>query len=177
VLLFACSGFVLIQTSFKNWNMIPQVRLWTNQVEGLKFIGKWFHQTLPPQTLIATLPNGAFSYYNELPTLDYLGLTDNNVGRFGKKLKKGWPGHIASNDEYILSRQPDIIAKMNGQGFEDRIYDGSEFPGYEMATFSFTDYKNPLGDYVNLNIRSARKEDVIKWLLQDPNVKLVKIGT
>ena len=155
--------------------MIPRVRYWSNQVNGLKVIGKWFHDCLPANTLVATLANGAFSYYNELPTLDYQGLTDNNVGRFGKKQKTGGrPGHIASNDEYILNQKPDIIAIMKGAGFENTISNVTEFPGYNMTTFTFVNGTNPLGSYVNINIRNERKDEIIKMLLKNTSVKLVQ---
>lgn len=176
-IIFAFCGYVQVKDSFKNYNLIPRVRVWSNQVEGLKFLGKWFHNTLPKNTLLATFPNGAFSFYNELPTIDYGGLTDNNVGRFGKKRKTGTPGHITHNENYVLSKKPDIISLMDGQGFVSGIHIQKDFEGYEPVSFTFTNYDNPLGKYVNLNIRADKKEAIIKYLLQDKNVKLVKVPT
>ena len=160
-----------------NPNLIPFVRTWSHEVDGLKVIGKWFHRTLPENTLLATFPNGAFSYYNELPTIDYGGLTDNQVGRFGKKNKIGRPGHIACNPEYILSRRPEIIAIMDGRGFVKYIAKSKRFPGYELATFCFINSANPEEPYVNLDIRSDKMNEMIAYLLQDKNVKLVKPST
>lgn len=174
-IIFTFCGYVQVKNSFKNYNLIPKVRVWSNQVEGLKFLGKWFHNTLPKNTLLATFPNGAFSYYNELPTIDYGGLTDNNVGRFGEKRKTGVPGHITHNEKYVLSKKPDIISIMDGQGFVSGIHIQKDFEGYEPVTFTFTNYDNPLGKYVNLNIRAEKKEAIIKYLLQDKNVTLVKM--
>ena len=150
VLVFIFCGYVQVRNSFMNANMIPMVKPWYSSVQGLKVIGKWFHNTLPENTLLATFPNGAFSYYNELPTLDYGGLTDNQVGRFGNKSKTGKPGHIAENKAYILSKKPDIIAIMDGSGFVQGIHQTKEFIGYEQAAFCFSNYNNPNGKYVNI---------------------------
>jgi energy-coupling factor transporter transmembrane protein EcfT len=178
VLIFVFCGFVQVINSFKDSNMKPEAKFWYYQVEGLKVIGKWFHQTLPAKTLVATFPNGAFSYYNELPTIDYGGLTDNIVGRFGNKKKTGGnPGHISENTKYILSKKPDIIAIMDGAGFVNNIQSLQEFPGYEAVTFYFSNYTNPQGEYVNINIRTDRKEEIVNCLLQDENVKLIKPNT
>ena len=177
VIIFVFCGYVQVRNSFMNANMIPLVREWYSSVQGLKVVGKWFHNALPKNTLLATFPNGAFSYYNELPTIDYGGLTDNNVGRFGKKKKICRPGHVAENDEYILSQKPDIIAIMDGQGFVQGIHIQKDFEGYEPVTFSFVNYSSPLGKYINLNIRADKKEQIIQYLLQDKNVTLVKMPT
>lgn len=172
VLIFAFSGYVQVRNSFMNPNLIPLVDSWRDEVEGLKTIGNWFHRTLPSNTLIATFPNGAFSYYNELPTIDYGGLTDNQVGRFGHKKKIGRPGHIAENPEYVLSRKPEIIAILDGQGFVKHIDQQAMFPGYQPLTFIFNDYHNPCGDYINLHVRADRVESIKSYLLQDKQVQL-----
>jgi hypothetical protein len=174
VLLFAFCGYAQVRNSFMNANLIPLVRSWYYEVEGLKVAGKWFHNTLPKNTLLATFPNGAFSYYNDLPTIDYGGLTDNNVGRFGKKRKEGRPGHIAENPEYVLSRKPDIIAIMDGQGLVKYVNNKPIFQGYDPVTFAFSNYTNPLGEYVNINIRADRTQEIVGYLLRDKNVKLIK---
>lgn len=175
--IFVFCGYVQVRNSFMNANMIPLVKEWYSSVQGLKEIGKWFHRTLPENTLLATFPNGAFSYYNELPTIDYGGLTDNNVGRFGHKKKTGRPGHITENIEYILKMKPDIIAMMDGQGFVSGIHIQKDFEGYEPVTFTFNNYINLLGKYVNLNVRADKKEQIIQYLLKDKNVTLVKMPT
>lgn len=187
VCLFIFCGIFQIKNSFANPNMIAKVKPWMHDVNGLKYLGLWFKNTLPAQTLIATHPNGAFSYYNELPTLDYGGLTDNEVGRFGQKFKWGKkPGHITSNSAYILKKRPEIIAIMDGTGFEKTIYQyqptqsfskNNKFPGYEIATFTFTNYKNPHGIYVNLNIRKDKLKEIIEYLLHDKHAQLVQVTT
>ena len=172
-LILALLGISQIRNSVHSPYMIKAVRGWDHEVEGLKMIGKWFHNTLPSTTLLATFPNGAFSYYNNLPTLDAGGLTDTQVGRFGNKRKVGGhPGHIAENWNYIFSKKPEIIAIMNGQGFESKP-SKVVWEGYSCATFVFPDYANPLGNFVNLYIRTDKETELIEYLLKEERVKLV----
>ena len=183
IILFGYCAYGQIRLSFQSQYLIPIVREVKGGLAGLRFVGNWFHDYLPANTLLSTYPNGIFSYYNNLPTIDYGGLTDNNVGRFGNKAKSGRPGHIASNVRYILSKKPDIIAIMRGRGFEDSIYyykpgaDAklNQFPGYVVATFSFTNFSTPTGRYINLNIRYDKKDEIIQYLLNAKNARLVKI--
>ena len=173
-LVIALVGFGQLRNSAHSPYMIKAIREWDHEVDGLKLIGKWFHDTLPPQTLLATFPNGAFSYYNELPTIDAGGLTDNQVGRYGNKKKVGGvPGHIAENWSYVLSKQPAIIAVMGGRGFESEI-NIKPIEGYSNATFVFANYENPIGKYVNLYLRNDKRDALIGYLLKDDRVQLLK---
>lgn len=173
-LVIALVGFSQLRNSTQSPYMIKGVREWDYEVNGLKMIGKWFQDTLPNTTLLATLPNGAFSYYNELPTIDAGGLTDNQVGRYGNKKKVGGvPGHIAENWSYVLSKQPAIIAVMGGRGFESEI-NNMPIEGYSNATFVFANYENPIGKYVNLYLRNDEREALINYLLKDNRVQLLK---
>lgn len=174
VLIFMFCGYIQVRNTFMNDNLLPLVNMWRYQVTGLKFIGKWLKNTLPDNTLIATFPNGAFSYYNELPTIDFGGLTDNNVGRYGEKIKVGGrPGHIASNHPYVLSKKPAIIAIMNGAGFVGAPSNEVLFNDYEICSFDFINYSNPNGEYVNLFIRKERKAEILAHLLKDKNVRQI----
>ena len=177
ICILAVTAFTQIRTTLQSPYMIKGVNEWRSEVDGLKKIGLWFKSTLPDKTLIATFPNGAFSYYNELPTIDAGGLTDNTVGRFGSKQKIGGvPGHIAEHWKYGLGRKPEIIAVMGGRGFETEV-NKSLMQGYENVTFTFKDYRNPNGRYVNLYIRNESKESILKYLLSNADVQIEWQGT
>jgi hypothetical protein len=169
IFFFISSGYLHIIT---NQDLFKQVRSWDHQVQGLKEIGKWFHKTLPANTVVATFPNGAFSYYNELPTLDVAGLTDNMTGRFGIKEKFGKPGHISTNWPYIINKRPYIIAEMSGNGFESIVNKRKIF-GYNNVTFEFINGRNRNGSFVNLYLRSDMAEDLITFLSVKNEIRLV----
>ncbi len=65
-----------------------------------------------PVRLIAVTGIGSFGYYSRLPILDLLGLVDATIAR-GPSASPGGgypvPGHVRSNADYILARQPDYI--------------------------------------------------------------------
>jgi hypothetical protein len=169
IFFFIVVGFLHINT---NQDIFRNVRAWDHEVQGLKYIGKWFKKSLPDTTVVATFPNGAFSYYNELPTLDVAGLTDNMTGRFGVKQKFGRPGHISSNWPYILNKRPQIIAQMGGSGFESSI-SNKKMNGYNAVSFYFKNYNNKLGKYVNLLIRSDIADDIITKLSVKNEIEVV----
>jgi arabinofuranosyltransferase len=65
----------------------------------------------PAQPLLACDAAGCLPYFSQLPALDMLGLNDRQIAQsrpptFGK----GPPGHDLGNGEYVLSREPDLVA-------------------------------------------------------------------
>jgi hypothetical protein len=178
---FAIAFGVSVTVSVSNANMIPRVRLWHEQVEGLCAIGSWFNRTLPHETLVAVYANGALSYCSQLPTIDLLGLTDEHIAWFGQRLREGAPGHIAHDYAYVASRRPAIIAFLGGgQGFESAAGSHGSYaeielrPYYELVSFRFPKSKNPLGEYVNLLVLRSEAKRITGFLAADSDVVLAE---
>lgn len=157
--------------------MISLVRSWNYTVEGLSEIGIWFHELLPPNTKVAAFPNGAFSYFNQLPTIDLLGLTDEHIARNGKKARTGRQGHIATDDEYVNKLRPEIIAYMGGQGFQSAPYLRYYVPDYKInyapVAFEFNDRK-AADKFVNLLLLKEKKDELIGYLLISKDMKVME---
>lgn len=167
VFIFQVSYIFMLNSSFNDSLMKPAIDVWREQVKGLGEIGKWFKNSLPANTVVATFPNGAFSFYNELYTIDVAGLTDEHIARHGFRFPQGMAGHIAHDDNYVLSRNPDIIAVMYGQGFEGAP--GNHVPEpftqyYDAVSFQFLEGTNKCGNYVNLLINKNRTKEFIQLL-------------
>ena len=178
---FAIVCGVSVTMSFSNGNMIPRVRLWHDEVEGLCEIGGWLNRTLPHDTLVAVNANGALSYYSQLPTIDLLGLTDEHIAWFGQRLREDMPGHIAHDYAYVASRRPAIIAFLGrGKGFEPAPGHLSSYteielrPYYELVSFRFPESKNPLGEYVNLLVLKSEAKRIAGLLAADSDVRLAE---
>ncbi len=62
------------------------------------------------QPLIAVDAAGSLAYWTEFPALDMLGLNDYHIARkMTAKVGSGQIGHELGDDQYIMSRNPDII--------------------------------------------------------------------
>jgi hypothetical protein len=173
---FAIACGVSVAASLSNANMIPGVRVWHEEVDGLCKIGSWLNRTLPHDTLVAAHANGPFSYYSQLPTIDLLGLTDEHIAWYGHRLPEGVPGHIAYDFAYVVSRRPAIVAFLGGQGFElapgrRSSYTLAELtPYYELVSFRFSGSKNPLGEYVNFLVLKSEAKRITGLLSADSDV-------
>jgi arabinofuranosyltransferase len=176
VALVCVTALLMLGISFSNANMIPRVRLWRAQVAALSTQGSWFRETLPPTAVIATYANGSLSY-NALPltAIDVLGLTDEHIARHGKRLDDpAIPvGHRAYDNEYAISRRPDIVI-YSGGGFalEPSCAVPTPFSmSYVGASFRFAT-RNPTGNFVNLYLRSDESEQLTRQLQSHPGVLL-----
>lgn len=178
VLAFSVIAYFTYMASLGHGNMLHRVDLWNAQVDGLRSIGKWLNETVPTETTIGVYANGALSYYNRLYTIDMLGLTDEHIGRYGKKKRFGVPGHLAHDYDYVMKRRPDIIAFLQGAGFNEGIcftkqemLDVGEF--YTPVAFVWVRSTNPLGKVVNLWLRKDKKHELIGYLSAQPDKKLI----
>jgi arabinofuranosyltransferase len=172
---FQLGAIYMLIISYNDSYMIPAVQLWSEQVKGLGEIGKWFNASLPKNTVVATFPNGAFSFYNELYTIDVAGLTDEHIARRGLRFSQGMPGHIAHDEYYVLGRNPDIIAVMYGQGFESGVSKFVPEPytqQYVAVSFQFLEGTNKYGNYVNLLINKNRAQELIPLLAKQNIIPL-----
>jgi len=150
-------------------DLLPRVRLWAAQVEGLSQIGRWLHDCLPTGTLVATHANGALSYYSDLPTIDMLGLTDEHIARSGKRKPRGAPGHLAHDYPYVASRRPAVVAYLFavGKGFAPKPYFGVDAPfltDYVPVSFKHNRSTNPYGQYVNLLLLRSKRRELVRYL-------------
>jgi len=73
-------------------------------------VGRWLHETMPPDTVIAVNAAGAIAYYSGFRVIDMLGLNDVHIAhRHMPRMGKGIPGHEKGDGAYVLSRRPDLI--------------------------------------------------------------------
>jgi len=110
--------------------------LWlqTNNAENVRAkeeVWEWAGQSIGPmlgeafvneQPLLAVDAAGALPYWSGLPSLDMLGLNDKYIAThpppgFGKH----GIGHELGDGDYVLSREPDIIAFNNAAGARDPL--------------------------------------------------------
>jgi len=160
---------LILSASYED--MLPRVRVWNAQVSGLSAIGRWLHDTLPADTVIATYASGALPYYADLQTIDVLGLTDAHIARNGHRERRGTAGHLAHDYPSVAARRPDLIV-LTGNGFDPqpRVWSHPAFAtDYMPAQFQFQDGTNPLGQYVNLLVRTSRT-DLVSRLGHTPAV-------
>jgi len=72
-------------------------------------IGIRLRDGFPPGTLIATNAAGMIPYYSEQPTIDMLGLNDEDIAHRGKRNRGLRFAHQAGDGAYVLSRRPKVI--------------------------------------------------------------------
>ena len=103
----AVGGRAAVQHHIANQHANPRVVAWAA-------LGGYLRAHYPHQ-LVATVPIGAIGYYSNLPILDLVGLTDPVISHAGRgvpaaQLSKLWIGHERHDTEYVLKRQPRVIA-------------------------------------------------------------------
>lgn len=180
IVLAAVVAAVQFGTSWSHPKVLSHIRSWAAMIDGLHDIGIWFRDSLPAETLIATHPNGALSYYSELPVIDMLGLTDRHIAVEGKKRRAhSLPGHVSFDYAYVAQREPLLIFS-SGEGFEkapSTHYLREEFKaGYDPVCFRFADGTNPLGPFVNLLLLKREEDRVTALLAKDGRAQVVSCG-
>ncbi|HUT11627.1 MAG TPA: glycosyltransferase family 39 protein [Thermoguttaceae bacterium] len=166
------AAFLFVHNTLSS-DLLPRVRSWAAQVEGLAQIGRWLHDSLPADTVVATHANGALSYYSDLPTIDMLGLTDEHIARSGERKPRGAPGHIAHDYPYVAGRKPAVVAYLFavGRGFAPEPYFGVDRPfqtEYVPVSFKHNRCTNPYGQYVNLLLLRSERKELVRHLC-DPS--------
>lgn len=73
-------------------------------VETGKFLGRQH-----PGATIAVDAAGKIPFFSELATIDMLGLNDRHIGKM-EPSAEGMRGHTKFDPDYVLARQPDLIA-------------------------------------------------------------------
>lgn len=63
-----------------------------------------------PQLTLAVDAAGKVPFFSHLPTIDMLGLNDRHIGKSKPFAGSFWPGHNKFDPDYVLSRQPELIA-------------------------------------------------------------------
>ncbi len=85
-------------------------------------VGRFFHEHLPPSTLVALATAGSTPYFApSLRFIDTLGLNDRAIAsRSSPVIITRWqaiPGHRKGDGESVLNRQPDIIVLGPADGY------------------------------------------------------------
>jgi arabinofuranosyltransferase len=94
----------------RTFNGAGQVWSENSVVEKNREIGIWLRAHTPSDTLIATGIAGAMPFYAERPALDTLGLNDLHIAHLQvSSIGQGVAGAEKTDDDYILSRDPDYI--------------------------------------------------------------------
>jgi arabinofuranosyltransferase len=174
VVLAAAASVVLVATSAFHSNLIPRVRVWSDEVQAMATEGSWFQRQLPGST-IAVYANGALSYHagSAITMVDMLGLTDEHIARDGERDSSAWVGHRAHDDAYVRSRRPDVIV-FTGTGFSATPsceVEPGYAPEYVGETFRVrTD--NPTGTFANVLVRADKVRQVSDQLGKDRAVEL-----
>jgi hypothetical protein len=174
---FALGCAISVGVSLFSSNLLPLVRTWNAQVEGLCEIGRWLNRTLPSETLVGTYANGSLSYYSQLPTLDLLGLTDEHIARSGQRMREGPQGHIAFDYCYVAARRPALVS-LAGGGFEPtpikRVSRPELKPYYDPVSFWFPASRSPLGQYVNLLVLKSDEARIVSLLASKAGLTVIR---
>jgi len=180
IALVSVAAALQLGTSWSNPRVLPFIERWSWMIDGLHDIGIWLRGSLPAGTWIATNPNGALSYYSELPVIDMLGLTDRHIAVEGKKrAEHSLPGHVSFDFDYVAGREPLVIFS-SGEGFEKAPtthYLRDEFRAtYDAVCFRFRSESNPLGPYANLLLLRKERDRTIAALEKDGRAEAVPCG-
>jgi arabinofuranosyltransferase len=84
--------------------------LLARQMEALKYLGKWLHDSTPSTAVLATGGAGIVPFYSERYTIDMYGLADEHIGHM-KPLAVGFKqvAHEKFDPRYVLDRKPDLL--------------------------------------------------------------------
>ena len=173
----ALSTFCLLlwEMSLFNFDMVPAVRQWSEQVRSSSTVGAWMGSTLPAGTTVATYANGSLSYNAgpKITFIDMLGLTDEHIARRGERNMAMGPGHMAGDLAYVARRRPDVIMFSSGTTTpQPRCHGNANFLNdYDVAIFLLPGNDLPMGNHVNLQILRTKKVALTRLLASAPGVK------
>ncbi len=85
-------------------------------------VGRWLAANTPPDAVIATPAPGAMAYFSRRTTIDMLGLTDVQIGRYGRVYSQGAYAHTRYNTDYVFDRNPDIVVYQSSGRYKDPLY-------------------------------------------------------
>jgi len=86
-----------------------QTRRWRQQARLRERIGLHLRDNFPAGTLVAVNAAGIIPYFSKQPTIDMLGLNDEQIAHHGKRDRSLRLGHQAGDGAYVLSRSPGVI--------------------------------------------------------------------
>ncbi len=73
-------------------------------------LGRWLHDHMPANTVVAVDAAGQLPYYSELPTIDIFGINDAQIAHMRvQTMGRGPPGHEKLGIDEVVSRRPDYI--------------------------------------------------------------------
>ena len=168
----------LWQMSLFNFDMMPAVRQWSEQVRSSSTVGTWMGSTLPEGTTVATYANGSFSFHagSKIRVIDMLGLTDEHIARHGHRNSAMGPGHMAHDLDYVARRKPSVIMFSSGTTSPQPVCHGNArfSKTHTVAVFTLPGKDLPMGNHVNLQLLSTQKDTLISRLASAPGIKVVK---
>lgn len=78
--------------------------------EARTTLGRWLHDNVPPDTVIAVDAAGQIPFYSDLPTIDMFGINDLKIARMKvETMGEGTPGHEKFGIDEVLKRRPTYI--------------------------------------------------------------------
>ena len=73
-------------------------------------LGRWLHDHVPADKVIAVDAAGQLPFYSELPTIDIFGINDEVIARMRvQTMGRGTPGHEKFGIDEVVARRPDYI--------------------------------------------------------------------
>ncbi|MCZ7585162.1 MAG: hypothetical protein M5R36_18540 [Deltaproteobacteria bacterium] len=87
---------------YKANKLVEWTRAWVR-------VGRQLRAMTPEDTVIATLPIGAVSYFSHRRIIDMVGLTDLHIGRSKQRTGVNIVGHEKFDTAYVLKRRPHLI--------------------------------------------------------------------
>ncbi len=168
-------SLLLWEMSLFNFDMLPSVRRWSEQVRSSSTVGAWLGRTLPAGATVATYANGSLSYHAgpKIKLIDMLGLTDEHIARRGKRSAAMGPGHMAGDLDYVARRKPAVILFSAGTTSPRPECQGNPrfMEDYVVASFLLPGNDLPMGNHVNLQLLRSRQADLRRRLAGAPGVK------
>lgn len=109
------SAAVLFLGVFLVWSWVGNERIgletkhWRGFSVVREYVGHQLRERFPAGTLTAVNPAGIIPYYSRQPTIDMLGLNDEEIAHRGRRDRKWRVGHQAGDGASVLSRRPKVI--------------------------------------------------------------------